>query len=277
MGNSHTRGAAAHSVPTAAILTTRDPAVSAEAAPARPGRRRRTGGSLPRRVPAALAALLALCLTLFAGVPAAQAHDELLESDPAQGATLDQAPDRITLIYSGNITELGNEVRVTDSHGQTVSTGEVTVDGTRVTQRITPDAGDETYTVSWRVVSSDGHPIDGTYGFTVGSGGSGEQSAVPSAEAHEHEHEEAEHHEHSSAAPSSATPAADEASSTGGLPTWASTLIIVVGAVVVLGAIILVASAVRSRRRGARGGSAAAQRPAEDRAERDRQDRPDAR
>lgn len=223
---------------------------------ARPDHRTRIRPTV-RRLPAALAALLALCLTLFAGAPAAQAHDELLQADPADGATLEQAPDRITLTYSGNITALGNEVRVTDSQGRTVSTGDVTVDGTHVIQRISPDAGDETYTVSWRVVSSDGHPIEGAYAFTVGQGGSGPSAASSPATAHDHDHgdhDAAEHHEHAtspagSESPEQATSSAP-ASTEGqqGLPLWAVALIGAVGAVVLLGVIALVVASLRARR-----------------------------
>ncbi|MGX6396544.1 copper resistance CopC family protein [Rothia kristinae] len=210
-----------------------------------------------RRLPAALAALLALCLALFAGAPAAQAHDELLQADPADGATLEQAPDRITLTYSGDITALGNEVRVTDSQGKTVSTGDVTVDGTHVIQRISPDAGDETYTVSWRVVSSDGHPIEGTSSFTVGEGGAGQPAASSSAAAHDHDHgdhDAAEHHEHATSPASTesteqtASPASAASDEGQGLPQWAIVLIAVVGVVVLLGVIALVVASLHARR-----------------------------
>lgn len=207
-----------------------------------------------RRLPALLGALLALCLALFAGAPAAQAHDELLQADPADGATLEQAPDRITLTYSGDITALGNEVRVTDSQGKTVSTGDVTVDGTHVIQRISPEAGDETYTVSWRVVSSDGHPIEGTYSFTVGQGGAGQPAASSSAAAHDHgDHDAAEHHEHATSpaateSPEQATSSAPASAEGQSLPLWAVALIGAVGAVVLVGVIILVVASLRARR-----------------------------
>ena len=207
-----------------------------------------------RRLPALLGALLALCLALFAGAPAAQAHDELLQADPADGATLEQAPDRITLTYSGDITALGNEVRVTDSQGKTVSTGDVTVDGTHVIQRISPDAGDETYTVSWRVVSSDGHPIEGTYSFTVGQGGAGQPAVSSSAAAHDHgDHDAAEHHEHATSpaateSPEQATSSAPASAEGQSMPLWAVALIGAVGAVVLVGVIILVVALLRARR-----------------------------
>ena len=70
--------------------------------------------------------------------------------------------------------EGGNRVRVTDSAGNSLveGKGDAKVSGNTVTQTLNLKdlAADETYTVTWRVVSSDGHPIQGTYRFTVGAG-----------------------------------------------------------------------------------------------------------
>lgn len=127
-----------------------------------------------------LAALVAAAL-IFTAAPA-QAHDELVSADPPANATLTEAPTELTLTYSANLMDIesGNRVRVTDSAGNLLveGAGDAKVKGTTVTQTINvkdPKA-DETYTVTWRVVSSDGHPIQGTYTFTVGAGKSGAAS-----------------------------------------------------------------------------------------------------
>ena len=129
-----------------------------------------------------LAAVLLASLMLFGGA-AAQAHDELVSSDPAANATLTQAPAELNLTYSANLMNIegGNRVRVVDSTGASVAEGEPQVKGTTVTQplKIKDASADETYTVTWRVVSSDGHPIQGTYTFSVGAG----KAAAPSQDA----------------------------------------------------------------------------------------------
>lgn len=129
-----------------------------------------------------LAAVLLASLMLFGGA-AAQAHDELVSSDPAANATLTQAPTELNLTYSANLMNIegGNRVRVVDSTGASVAEGEPQVKGTTVTQplKIKDASADETYTVTWRVVSSDGHPIQGTYTFSVGAG----KAAAPSQDA----------------------------------------------------------------------------------------------
>ena len=118
---------------------------------------------IPRRARAALvaAALLALLAT------PARAHDQLIESDPAAGQTLETSPAALTLTFSADILDLSSQVVVTDAAGQVVLDAPGAIDGTVLTVEIEHpfDAGE--YLVTWRVVSSDGHPIDGTFSFTV--------------------------------------------------------------------------------------------------------------
>ena len=117
---------------------------------------------------AALAALLTLVLGLFAAAPA-QAHDELVASNPAAEEQLDQVPEEVVLTYSAEIMDIGNAIEITDPQGEVVSQGEPVVEGRDISQAISGADAEGTYTVTWRVVSSDGHPIEGRYEFTVGT------------------------------------------------------------------------------------------------------------
>lgn len=181
------------------------------------------------RISAILAAVMMACAVLFTGGTAAQAHDQLVSTDPAQDATIDKAPDHVTLTYSGEITDVqnGNKVIVTDSTGKTVSSGDSTVNGREVTQKMSSDAKDETYKVAWRVVSQDGHPIEGSFTFTVGKGGSGNASSASA---------------NASTGASSGSSSADSDSSDhsqkSGLPVWVSA---VIGAIIALGVLVVVA------------------------------------
>lgn len=132
-------------------------------------------------------------LALSLGFTPAHAHDELVSTNPAADTTLDQAPKELELTYSGDIMDVAgaNQVRVTNAAGETVTEGEPEVDGAIVTQDLAAQESDDTYTVTWRVVSSDGHPIQGTFTYTVGSGAAqGSESA--SAEAEEQQAQPAE-------------------------------------------------------------------------------------
>ncbi|SFS02833.1 hypothetical protein SAMN04487846_1611 [Microbacterium sp. cf046] len=123
--------------------------------------------SLGRALTAAAAALLLAGAGLLVASPAS-AHDELVSSDPAADSSLDALPAELTLTFSGELaTDPGaTELQVTDASGASLADGEPVVDGTTVTQPLS-GAASGAVTVLWKVVSSDGHPISGEFGFTV--------------------------------------------------------------------------------------------------------------
>lgn len=101
------------------------------------------------------------------GAPAAQAHNTLRASDPADGAALATAPDRVTLTFDMPATALGTEVVVTAADGRVVSSGPAELVDATVAQPLAGELPAGGYTVQWRVTSADGHPIEGTYAFTA--------------------------------------------------------------------------------------------------------------
>ncbi|SDS16343.1 hypothetical protein SAMN04489751_1375 [Brevibacterium sandarakinum] len=125
------------------------------------------------------AALLVATLSVFAFAPAS-AHDQLVSSNPEDGTTVDQQPEWIEMTFSGEVQEVGSEVKVVID-GKNVSAGELAVDGKKLTVALPDNLKPGDYTVTWRVVSSDGHPISGDFDFTIadaeGAGGSVEESS----------------------------------------------------------------------------------------------------
>ncbi len=126
--------------------------------------------AVARRRPAAVLLLL-LVGWLLAGVvtagPAA-AHAELVSTDPAEGARLEQAPEQVTLRFSEAVSLGAGYVRLLQADG-TVLDSEVSADGS--TLSLVPDdelPGDQGYLVTYRVISADSHPIAGAFSFTVG-------------------------------------------------------------------------------------------------------------
>ncbi|WP_327320792.1 copper resistance CopC/CopD family protein [Streptomyces sp. NBC_01235] len=119
-----------------------------------------------------------LVLLLLGGGPAS-AHAALRSSDPADGSVVKTAPDAITLTFTESVGLLDDSFRVFDPDNQRVKSGRTGhADGRADTARITlPDKlGTGTFTVAWRVVSADSHPIAGAFTFSVG-----EPSAIPPA------------------------------------------------------------------------------------------------
>jgi methionine-rich copper-binding protein CopC len=123
---------------------------------------------LTARLGAVLAALLLTLAALVLPASPAQAHDELLGSDPAADSTLDALPAALTLTFSGEIAddEGASVVEVTDAGGTSLTDGTPTVRDNVLTQPLAGEASGAV-TVLWKVVSSDGHPISGELSFTV--------------------------------------------------------------------------------------------------------------
>lgn len=127
----------------------------------------------------AAAVLLAVAAFLLPATPA-NAHDELLGSDPAADATVDALPAEISLTFSGIIApdEGASEVSVTDAAGTELADGTPTTQDNVLTQPLAGEASG-VLTVLWKVVSSDGHPISGEFEFTVAGGPSPTQTTTP--------------------------------------------------------------------------------------------------
>ncbi len=116
--------------------------------------------------------LPALALTVAAFVapsPAPAFHLSLTRSAPAKDSTV-AAPKDIKLWYSQRPTLAVSKVTLTGPDGKAVPLGKITLDTASkaplvvpITQALTPGA----YTVKWTTASSDGHPINGTFGFKV--------------------------------------------------------------------------------------------------------------
>ncbi|MET7982435.1 MULTISPECIES: copper resistance protein CopC [unclassified Streptomyces] len=126
-----------------------------------------------RRLGARALALLGgvLVLVLFGGVSGASAHAALTGTDPQDGSVLKSAPRRVTLTFSESIGLFDDSFRVLDPENRRVRTGEAEhADGRSDTAGVTlpRGLGDGTYTVAWRVVSADSHPVSGAFTFSVG-------------------------------------------------------------------------------------------------------------
>jgi methionine-rich copper-binding protein CopC len=120
-----------------------------------------------RVLPRGLGLLLLLVALLSLGAPA-QAHDYLVSSSPGTGDTTSPAPTEVSLLFNTSIGQDFAQVAVVGPDGGTYQDGTPVVDGATVTQAVgaLPDGN---VTISYRVVSSDGHPIGGTIPFTVES------------------------------------------------------------------------------------------------------------
>lgn len=112
-----------------------------------------------------------LTTLLWLPLPLAQAHAELVSSNPAVGAHLAVLPSRIVVTFDGNLLTIGsaktNVLVLKDPQGSQIDAKDSHVSGATLTVGVNPVSATGEFTVSWRVVSSDGHPEEGSYTFTV--------------------------------------------------------------------------------------------------------------
>lgn len=114
----------------------------------------------------ALATLvIAVAFLGFAG-PAA-AHDAAESSSPAQGASVPVPPGQVSVTFNNPPLGIGSSFSVRDSTGAEWADGPVEIVDNVATQNIKPGGPGGQYTVAWRVVSSDSHPIEGSFAFMV--------------------------------------------------------------------------------------------------------------
>jgi MYXO-CTERM domain-containing protein len=123
-----------------------------------------------------LGALVALALTLVAGP--AQAHDELVSTNPADKAQVQTVPDSIVLNFEEPAVAVGSQVIVRGPNGNVAQGAPVFAKST-VTQAVRPGAPAGSYTVLWRVTSDDGHPVSGSFTFTAAGAGSAGSANSP--------------------------------------------------------------------------------------------------
>ncbi|HZG90253.1 MAG TPA: copper resistance CopC family protein [Pseudonocardia sp.] len=171
----------------------------------RDGSRRRTG-STPRGLAVALLCGLALLL----GAGPALAHTRLLSSDPADGATLDTGPSRVTLTFNESVPAEFASLTVVGPDGTEYQSGDPTAVDGALSTAVDPLGPAGRYQVGYRVVSDDGHPITGAIAFILTADGPAAQ--VPPAPSPP-----------TAGAPATAAPTAPQAADAdddGGAPVW---------------------------------------------------------
>ncbi|MEY9852181.1 methionine-rich copper-binding protein CopC [Leifsonia sp. EB41] len=122
------------------------------------------------RVLAGVGGLLAAVALALAPSVAASAHDYLVDTSPASGATQTEPLSQVKLTFNDRVLDLGGNgssaiLRVTDASGKHYETGCPTILDTAVSAPVALGAAGG-YTVDWQVVSADGHTVSGSYGFT---------------------------------------------------------------------------------------------------------------
>ena len=104
----------------------------------------------------------------------ALAHTGLVESNPISESQLSELPREISLTFDEELLIIQgketNVIELLDENKSSIKLAEPVIDGAKITVQLL-ESGNEphTYQVNYRVVSADGHPVNGTLTFTVQS------------------------------------------------------------------------------------------------------------
>ena len=113
-----------------------------------------------------LAVVLGVAGSLVAISPVG-AHADLLSSDPADGSALTAPPPAVTLTFSEALMAPTVAVALSDASRNLFDLETPVVDGNTVTVNWPAAATAGAFTVAYRVVSQDGHPIEGAIRLTI--------------------------------------------------------------------------------------------------------------
>ncbi|GAA1684718.1 CopD family protein [Glycomyces endophyticus] len=146
---------------------------------ARSPRTARRGAAPGRRLAARFAwSSLAAALIGVLWASGASAHAAATETSPGSGAVLDAAPSEVVVEFNEPVTPVDAGTGVVAPDGDRADTEVVrSEDGTTVTIAVDADL-EGTYLVGYRVVSDDGHPVSGTFTYSVVT-----ETEAPGAEA----------------------------------------------------------------------------------------------
>lgn len=127
--------------------------------------------------------VLILAFACWVGVipEQASAHAYVVSSSPASGEVLEKSPDSIFVQFDEEIEPAFYSLQVLSPSGERLDKKDASIDPSRpdrLVAGLAPGLTDGIYTIKWKVVSSDGHPVSGTFAFQIGDPGSGSGPVV---------------------------------------------------------------------------------------------------
>lgn len=119
-----------------------------------------------------------LAVVAFSGLvlsaPIGFAHGEIVTTYPLRDSTSSPTPTQVWIEFDGELQlidgEVINTLKVIDSTGLVVSSEEAIIEGAKISTQISDQSVGGVFTVEYRIVSEDGHPVEGSYTFEASPG-----------------------------------------------------------------------------------------------------------
>ena len=116
--------------------------------------------------------LVTIACLLCAPAAMASAHAVLDNSVPTSGATLEDSPLQIVLDFDESVESSLGYIKLFSSSGKRVQLPAVKADASdaSIVRVVPPTLAQDSYVAVYRVISADGHPVEGAITFRVGAG-----------------------------------------------------------------------------------------------------------
>ncbi len=107
---------------------------------------------------------------IFTGMQSANAHAQLTSSNPKKNEVIKTLPSLVWLEFDGDLLSFGDKqihkLTVTNSKKVRVDIGGPIVGGARISTKLKAGLPAGKFLISYRIVSEDGHPVEGSFSFT---------------------------------------------------------------------------------------------------------------
>lgn len=110
--------------------------------------------------------IIALLLLMLVIPNAASAHTGLLSSNPANNETVHEPLKQIVMNFE-TVIEPVSRFTVTDDQGVDYPLADIIINDAQMSGSLTEPLADGTYTVTWKIIGLDGHPVEGKFTFGV--------------------------------------------------------------------------------------------------------------
>ena len=102
-------------------------------------------------------------------VPSSFAHSELVSSNPAASANIQDLPEQIEIEFNEELLNLGtgNSISIVGPSGEDLGMGETSTEGAKIFRLLNTTSEYGQYQVTYRVASADGHVLKGSYTFNL--------------------------------------------------------------------------------------------------------------
>ncbi|MBP1156477.1 MULTISPECIES: copper resistance protein CopC [unclassified Paenibacillus] len=96
------------------------------------------------------------------------AHTGLKSSTPSKGENIAKEVKEITMQFNTDLGSLST-FDLTNNQGQKIKPEKVAVEGSDLKGTLAQPLANGEYTVHWKIIGTDSHPVEGNYVFTVNS------------------------------------------------------------------------------------------------------------